>query len=218
MKKPILMSAIAAFFTVMATTAYANCYCQQGMIQGGGQCVAPAGPNNSIVVIGYAICQGSAPSQEYSPPPRNDYWEHCEQTRDGGQACSVYYDDWVSFTDFSDRDGKMIFRRIYYLDRRGSVKSESSYNGKDNRHGKTVHYYENGQPKYVMNYVNNKAQGEELQYHENGKLKGIIYYDNGEFHGQFRFFDENGQLILIETYDKGKKIHSRKYQNGQKAG
>lgn len=215
MKKLIVLSA----FLVVASNAHANCYCPQGALSNG-LCYIPQGQSQTMRPIGYAICQGSNKHSNHNTPyiSRVDYQEHCQKTQDGGQACSLYQNGLVNFTDFSDKNGKMIFRRHYYRDDRGLVKSESAYDGKNNLHGKTVHYYENGQPKYVMNYVNGKAQGEERQYYENGKLKGIIYYDNGEFHGQFSYFDENEQLRLTETFYHDAKTHSQEYQNGQKHG
>lgn len=208
---PFLASAIT-------TVAHASCYCPQGALSNG-LCYIPQGQSQTMRPIGYAICHGSPRQSSYSAPRLAiDYQKHCQKTQDGGQACSVYAGDRLSFTDFSDKNGKMIFQRFYYQDHRGLVKSESAFDGENNRHGKTVHYHENGQPKYVMNYVNNKAQGEERQYDEHGRLIGIIYYDAGEFHGQFKFFDETGALIRTETFEHDKKIHSQEYQNGQKHG
>lgn len=218
MKKLILFSAFLGVLGVVANTAHANCYCPQGALSGG-LCYIPQGQSQTMRPIGYAICQGGARKQsDYQYNPKIHYQEDCQPTQDGGQACSLYANDRLNFTDFTDKNGKMIFRRYYYEDHRKIVKQESAYNGKNNRHGKTVIYYDNGQPKYVLNYVNNKAQGEERQYYENGKLKGIIYYDKGQFHGQFSYFDENEQLIRTETFDKDNKTHSQEYLNGQKHG
>ena len=216
MKKLMLFSPFLAF--ALINTAHASCYCPQGALSNG-LCYIPHGQSQTMRPIGYAVCQGSSPSQpKRTYTPQVDYQENCQPTKDGGQACSLYVDNRISFTDFTDQNGKLTFRRFYYQDNRGIVKSESMYNGKNNMHGKTVHYYDNGQPQYVLNYVNGKAQGEERQYYENGKLKGIIYYDKGQFHGQFRYFDDNEQLIRTETYDRDNKTHSQEYLNGKKHG
>ncbi|QLB19818.1 hypothetical protein [Mannheimia granulomatis] len=60
MKKRLLF--IVSLITMISFPSSAlACYCTQGMLQQGNQCVAPIGPNNSYVVVGYAVCGSSAP-------------------------------------------------------------------------------------------------------------------------------------------------------------
>lgn len=64
--RKILVSTFGLITAFGAQTAQADCYCLQGAVHGRYQCVAPIGPNNSMVVLNNVpICS----SNSYNPPP-----------------------------------------------------------------------------------------------------------------------------------------------------
>lgn len=75
-----------------AQTAQAGCYCQQGHLHGN-QCIAPVGPNNSMVPIALAVCtSGAASKPEARPPSAEEMRRLNEQVaaikRDNPRGCN----------------------------------------------------------------------------------------------------------------------------------
>lgn len=91
-----------------AQSAQAACYCQQGHIHGN-QCIAPAGPNNSIVPIGTPICPaGATPMKPERRPPSAEEMRRlneqvAEINRNNPQGCTAPRQDGLAFCwDYSE--------------------------------------------------------------------------------------------------------------------
>ncbi|MFC1584821.1 toxin-antitoxin system YwqK family antitoxin [Fibrobacterota bacterium] len=68
-------------------------------------------------------------------------------------------------------------------------------------------FYESGQAKSIVNYVDNKEHGVYRSYHENGKMESEIYFLEGLMDGSYK-----------EWYDNGKKKRFAEYKDGQLHG
>ena len=197
MKKLFSLSALTACGVLFSSSAMANCYCEQGMIQGGGQCVAPAGPNNSIVVIGYAICRGqSAYKRDDDTLPPQVTTNQCQARPQGGKACLTVYKqdpDYKFHLIETNAQGNTVYARFYHTDGQ-AIKSEQWYNAQGIKHGAFKSYHPNGRQKSLGNFV------------------------NGQLQGDFKIHDENGQLITVEHYKNDNGVLETHYQNGKKHG
>ncbi|MBK8806123.1 MAG: toxin-antitoxin system YwqK family antitoxin [Bacteroidales bacterium] len=108
--------------------------------------------------------------------------------------------------------------------------------------GKAFGYWDNGNKKKEINFVNGIREGvyrtwfkngnkESIKFYKNNLLEGAIisWYENGQYerkvefrqdkkHGNFQAFYENGQVKSEGQYVNNKKIgiHIGYYENGQK--
>jgi len=102
-------------------------------------------------------------------------------------------------------------------------------------------FYDNGNPKHILNYKGDLMEGEQKWYFKNGKLQSIFHYkkgvpdgvaieyniggtkisesffQKGKLNGQKKNFSDNGSLVSIETYKDGIKegLYKKYHQNGK---
>jgi antitoxin component YwqK of YwqJK toxin-antitoxin module len=102
---------------------------------------------------------------------------------------------------------------VFYPSRK--VKQINFHN--NNMREKLIEYYENGKPKHIAVYKNNKEEGNESYFYENGKLSQEIFYQDGKRNGQASIFFKNGNLKYKAGYLNDKMNGERIYytENGE---
>ena len=113
------------------------------------------------------------------------------------------------------KDGSIVFcnyiKKEYYEN--GQLKKEMSYVN-DKEHG-ILKYYENGQVKYECPYVLGNKHGTVKWYYITGELQYECPYDNDKEHGIYKEYYENGQLKEESRYVLGELIDTSNYdENG----
>ena len=78
--------------------------------------------------------------------------------------------------------------------------SEIKYYSKPNVVDKEEQYYQNGQLKCTMKYVNNELSGSYLAYHTNGKKAEEGQFSHGVKAGTWKYYDFNGNLVGTIKY------------------
>lgn len=98
--------------------------------------------------------------------------------------------------------GKLI---DYYMS--GKIQSEAYYTDfkKGIKSGKFIMYYENGNIKRDMDYLDGKRNGKYLAYNENGKLTEEIDYVEDKIAGKYRTYYESGNLEKDIAYSDSKR-------------
>ncbi len=103
-------------------------------------------------------------------------------------------------------DGKKSGQYIKWS--KAALKQEEGAYLDDERHGKTIWYYEDGnKPATEYNYVKGSLEGEAIAYHLNGKVSEKGMYKNNNKTGEWK-----------EYYDNGKVKAEGKYENDLKEG
>ncbi|MCE1198028.1 MAG: hypothetical protein LWW85_03575 [Marinilabiliales bacterium] len=130
---------------------------------------------------------------------------------------TVYYDkDWKVI---SDRSIASFYRKAsknhdktwtvndYFIS--GKLQMSGQFKSKkfDDKFGRFVYYFENGQKKSAGEFVKNKEEGEWKSWHENGQLLGQGMMTKGHENGEWNFW-----------YDTGEKSSNGQYVNGLKEG
>jgi antitoxin component YwqK of YwqJK toxin-antitoxin module len=88
------------------------------------------------------------------------------------------------------------------------------------RHGKYIIHYENGQIWMDAAYQNSKIHGKCIEYHKNGQIRLNTTYQNGRMRGKYTRYYENGQIWIDTTCQiiRGKsQMHGKYveyYENG----
>jgi len=85
------------------------------------------------------------------------------------------------------------------------------------QNGEVKEYYDNGQLKSSLNYLNGELDGLCKFYYENGQLQAITTAVNGSPIGMVKTYFENGQLKTVGEYGDGENqegIHKEYYENG----
>jgi antitoxin component YwqK of YwqJK toxin-antitoxin module len=67
-------------------------------------------------------------------------------------------------------------------------------------------YYDTGEIKIKMRFVNSKMNGITKSYYKNGKLETEINYKNDKFHGVSKIYHQNGNIKSKVIYKNGKKL------------
>ncbi len=55
-------------------------------------------------------------------------------------------------------------------------------------------WYEDGQIKEEVNFIDGKYDGKATWWYENGQISGIYNYKDGKLHGKGTSWNENGQI------------------------
>lgn len=87
----------------------------------------------------------------------------------------------------------------------GNIKAELSYINSI-RDGISKYYYENGTPYQILFYDRGVLSGEFRQFHPNGKLHIQAYYKDGTLDGIKMVYDSLGNLLEYTNYSNGKAI------------
>lgn len=87
----------------------------------------------------------------------------------------------------------------------GNLKAEISYVNSV-RDGICKYYYENGNPYQILFFDKGILSGEFLQFHPNGKLQIKAYYKDGILDGIKFLYDSLGNLIEYTNYSYGKIV------------
>ncbi|KAB8153448.1 hypothetical protein EZY14_009450 [Kordia sp. TARA_039_SRF] len=67
--------------------------------------------------------------------------------------------------------------------------------------GTYINYYENGNPKEVGTYIDNRVEGPVKLYHSNGKIKASGTFKHWKRRtGLWTFYDENGKQVKTISY------------------
>ena len=88
----------------------------------------------------------------------------------------------------------------------GTVKTTTTREGKDQRHGKYVTWHKNGQKEEDGQYLNDLPIGKSNWWFENGQKAIEGQYVNGERNGQWIWWHENGQKSVTGEFVKGVEI------------
>lgn len=87
--------------------------------------------------------------------------------------------------------------------RDGSIRYSIAYRD-DQRVGKWIYWYANGQKQSEETLIDGKADGPQRRWHENGQLKTEDYFKNGVRDGTEAAWDEAGRLHYKREYRSGK--------------
>jgi len=85
------------------------------------------------------------------------------------------------------------------------------------QNGEVKKYYDNGQLKSSLNYLNGELNGLCKSYYENGKLRAVATVIKGKTEGFVKTYFENGQLKTIGEFgdkDVQEGMHKEYYENG----
>ena len=69
--------------------------------------------------------------------------------------------------------------------------------GQDAKQGLVTEYYESGEVKYKVNYVDGKPQGEAIGYYKSGEVKHKVNYVDGKPQGEPKLYTKNGEIKKI---------------------
>lgn len=109
--------------------------------------------------------------------------------------------------------------RVYYKSGKIQMRGATTNREKIHRSGNFIYYYENGNKKSVINYLDNKPLGEFFEFYENGKKKYVGEQNDDENliipNKKIKhFWNENGEQIVTDgfgyldnEYGKGKLIN-----------
>ncbi|MFC4475492.1 energy transducer TonB [Flavobacterium chungangensis] len=115
-------------------------------------------------------------------------------------------------------DKKSYIYKDYY--KSGKIKFIATTTDRDiiKIEGQAVSYYENGNKKYTVNYVNSKKSGKEYNWYENGNIKSEVYYpedEKGNVEGKLNnFWNPEKEQIITD----GNGYYSYKSKNSEEAG
>jgi antitoxin component YwqK of YwqJK toxin-antitoxin module len=76
----------------------------------------------------------------------------------------------------------------------------------NNKQGKWIKYYDNGQIKYKGFFIDNKPTGTFTYYHPNGKIKSVLNYDEAGY-ASAELFWSNGNKAAKGVYDENRERH-----------
>lgn len=71
------------------------------------------------------------------------------------------------------------------------------------QNGKSLSWYENGQLKSEVNFINGKRNGKVLNYYDNGQLKSDLTYKGDKKEGELVTYWKNGKLKRKDIYNNG---------------
>jgi len=117
--------------------------------------------------------------------------------------------------DQKDKKGKFTGEKKYYWEN-GNLKASIMYvDGM--REGINKNYSRSGKLLSIVPFSQNMINGESKQYYFDGKLNSTINYVNDTKHGLERWYYENGKLYQVSNYKYGKLdgMKIRYYDNGK---
>lgn len=141
----------------------------------------------------------------------------------------IYLDSmWVPATQENYKYSRLI--EEYYSDKKSYVYKDYYKSGKlkfiaitsdkdiIKNEGQAVSYYENGNKKYTVNYVNSKKSGREFSWYENGNIKSEIDYSEdkeGKIESKmYNFWNPEKERIVTD----GNGYYSNKSENNEESG
>ena len=105
----------------------------------------------------------------------------------------------------------------HYLN--GQVQMSGTYKSirPDNKDGRFIYYYDNGQRQRDCYYRENTLHGTFREWYRSGQQKELQEYNRGLLDGPYKTWREDGSLKLEARYVKGEKSGNFKtyYENGQ---
>lgn len=90
----------------------------------------------------------------------------------------------------------------YYDAKKTKIKFQGDQDEEKRRHGKWIHYLENGNEASVTFYSNGVRNGHSIVKHTNGSLYYHGEYKDDKPVGIWKYYDENGKLTTEHDYDK----------------
>lgn len=101
----------------------------------------------------------------------------------------------VTFSMAQDTD------TIFYM--KGVVKSIGARNELNKRCGEWLTYYENGQLKSRISYIDGREHGVWEAFFEDGKRSSVGQFYNGSKFGIWKYYYPNGDIKTYANYDSG---------------
>jgi antitoxin component YwqK of YwqJK toxin-antitoxin module len=98
-----------------------------------------------------------------------------------------------------------------------NYENTNKFNDKNQKHGRWVELWSNGNLRYDLNYENGQYHGNSKWFYENGQVRYDDNYENGQQHGNCKGFYENGQVRYDDNFQNGEQHGNCKefYENGQ---
>jgi antitoxin component YwqK of YwqJK toxin-antitoxin module len=132
-----------------------------------------------------------------------------------GQSYELYRNDTINRTG---ANGKKYGRWVYFFNgNKQKIEKEGKYES-DRKTGIWKTYYENGNLKSEITYINNIADGYAKIYYENGKISEEGTWKGIKWVGKYLFYHENGNKAYEWSFnDQGKRTGEQKYyhENGK---
>lgn len=129
-----------------------------------------------MVKIVLVALLGLLPFMVNSQTPEERFFFDAAGNKCDSVAASSY--SIYTYADSQKKSGKIITKNM-----RGVVLSECNYSDIywKRQHGKSMYFFENGNPKRTMSFVEGAYDGELVTYHPNGQLKRKDVFDKGKF-------------------------------------
>ena len=153
------------------------------------------------------------------------FGEEMGYDKKGNKLYIKYYDNNIilqSDSNLSRENEPSSLRKISFFYNSGELKEEVNYlNGKIN--GQSIGFYKSGSKSYVFNYEEGVLQGISDTYFENGKLKSSCAFHNGKKNGeevkynQEKKFDVDEISYFVE-YKKLKRFYNSGLLDGLETG
>lgn len=93
----------------------------------------------------------------------------------------------------------------------GSLKSKYYIKGNNEKNGKEILYYRNGNVNRVSRWVNNELQGNSTVFYRSNNRYIDMRYKNGELDGVYTVYAENGEIMQKYVFKGGLLISSNSY-------
>jgi TonB family protein len=119
----------------------------------------------------------------------------------GDEVSSLSLSDYYAVLERNPADSNKATVKTYF--KSGKIKSEKYYSNFDKKvfDGKFKAYYADGQLRQAIDYKNGKMNGQVLTYWENGKPKRIDNFKNDKFING-KCFNEEGKLIPHTPFER----------------
>lgn len=130
------------------------------------------------------------------------------------QTSETYNGHVINRTDeYGVKKGKWLF----FNSDRDKIVEQGEY-FEDQKEGKWIKYYPNGNVKQELTYVNNKPDGYAKTYYEDGTIAEEGIWKNNKWVGDYKYYFTNGNVAYQWSYNKsGKREGVQKYfhENGK---
>jgi antitoxin component YwqK of YwqJK toxin-antitoxin module len=96
------------------------------------------------------------------------------------------------------------YKRQYYLN--GQLQNYVYRDREGRRQGKSMSYYESGNPWTECFYLNDIYNGTYRSFHPSGKIEAEMGFEKGKAEGVYKRYDEDGNLT-VEYWNRNGKRH-----------
>ncbi|HNW99266.1 MAG TPA: DUF3352 domain-containing protein [Bacteroidales bacterium] len=116
----------------------------------------------------------------------------------------IYYENGNLQGTVNLNSGKVFGNAVFYYDNDDEKKkAEFRYNEEEKIHGEYFEYYENGEKKAIIEFIDGKPDGDAQFFYDSGNIKVEGQYKEGKKEGRWKYFTEDGNEFTKEKWRKG---------------